>query len=128
MLRMELDFDEFFIDQDYTADQLKQLGSRSVGAIATIMRNTPRQSIARGRRRHRPSVAGNPPAIDTGRLVGSLSFEATETQLEVGSNVEYAGWLQDGTRHMIARPYLDVGVEKAIREFDEFLADAVDVR
>jgi len=45
---------------------------------------------------------------DTGRLLGSISHTATSRQAIIGTNVEYAGFHQSGTRKMVARPFMGV--------------------
>jgi phage gpG-like protein len=53
----------------------------------------------RGRRRwHRASKPGHPPAVDTGRLRGSIGYErVAEGLYRVGTNVVYAPYLEFGT-------------------------------
>lgn len=49
--------------------------------------------------------------VDTGRLRGSLAMEVgrdnDEVVVRVGTNVEYARYVHDGTRYMEPRPFLD---------------------
>lgn len=50
-------------------------------------------------RRRKGSGAGSPLILqDTGRLRGSITFQASSRHLEVGTNVEYAGMHQQGGR------------------------------
>lgn len=48
--------------------------------------------------------------VDTGRLRSSIVYEVAATgrtiTARIGTNVEYAGYVEFGTRHMRARPYL----------------------
>jgi HK97 gp10 family phage protein len=44
--------------------------------------------------------------VDTGRLRDSLEHEVDGDTLRVGTNVEYAAYVEEGTRHMAAEPYL----------------------
>lgn len=51
------------------------------------------------------------PAIDTGRMIGSITYEInvaglTELEGRVGTNVEYAIYVHNGTARMKARPFL----------------------
>ncbi len=48
------------------------------------------------------------PAVDTGRLRNSITYKAvrTERAVYIGTNVEYAPYVELGTRKMRARPYL----------------------
>lgn len=55
-----------------------------------------------------PAPAGEPPAVRTGRLRASITFEVDKGNLvgRVGSDVEYAPYLELGTVYMEPRPYL----------------------
>ena len=56
---------------------------------------------------HRASAPGESPAIDSGRLAESLTvFRRSTFQWYVGSDVEYAPWLEYGTYSIAPRPYL----------------------
>jgi hypothetical protein len=44
--------------------------------------------------------------VDTGRLRDSLEHEVIGNTLRVGTNVEYAVYVEEGTRYMDAEPYL----------------------
>lgn len=48
--------------------------------------------------------------VDTGRLRGSIAYEIGAVNglpsARIGSNVEYAVYVELGTRHMSARPFL----------------------
>ena len=65
------------------------------------MRNTPKtgNTYKRGKKTHTASSEGNPPAIDTGRLVSSITmrpataFGKTPTA-KVSTNVEYSQYLE----------------------------------
>lgn len=60
---------------------------------------------------------GGGPKVRSGRLRASISttLGADERGLycDVGSNVEYAGYVELGTRYMRARPYLRPALEAA---------------
>jgi len=59
---------------------------------------------------HKASAPGEPPAVDTGRLRSSITHAVETTDNEVigyvGSNVEYAKWLELGTERVAERPFL----------------------
>ena len=86
-------------------------------------------------------ASGIAPAVDTGRLRASISFitptregankvstkeaavlqpgdqlkgSADENTVVVGSNVEYAEYVHDGTSKMVGRPFLRVGIESVL--------------
>lgn len=42
----------------------------------------------------------------TGHLRESISHEVVGATVRVGSNVNYAGYVEEGTRHMHPQPYL----------------------
>jgi phage gpG-like protein len=64
-----------------------------------------------------PSQPGEPPHLRTGRLRTSISWRlgADEAGLyaDIGSNVEYAGYLELGTDRMAARPFLRPALKAA---------------
>lgn len=67
---------------------------------------------------HFASAPGEPPASDTGRLLNSIEHKILVENTvfaRVGSSVEYAIYLELGTRHMLPRPFLrpalDIGVK-----------------
>ena len=63
---------------------------------------------------HVASAPGEPPAIDTGQLIGSVRVTRLEAmRWAVGTNTEYAAHLEYGTRKMAARPFLRPAAERA---------------
>lgn len=64
----------------------------------------------RGAVRHQASLPGDPPAVDTGRLRSSITHRVEASGPSViglvGTNVEYASYLEFGTSRMEARPFL----------------------
>lgn len=63
-----------------------------------------------------PSAPGEAPAVDTGRLRASITHrvekESGEVVGYVGTNVEYAPWLEFGTTRMKARPFMMPAIER----------------
>jgi len=60
--------------------------------------------------------SGHPLLNKSGRLRNSLKAVATNSTADVETDVEYAGYLNDGTKNMAARPFLqinDADLEKA---------------
>ena len=45
-------------------------------------------------------------AVDTGRLRGSISHAVGDKEVFIGTNVEYAPYVELGTHKMAARPFL----------------------
>lgn len=77
-------------------------------------------------RTHRASAAGQPPAVDTGRLVNSITFKKTGTaSAEVFTDVEYGPWLEFGTMHIDPRPAWIPAVERIQPRFVERVVEAI---
>lgn len=68
---------------------------------------------------HRASAPGEPPASDTGLLLNSIHHELGQDgdgwHCDIGSDLQYAVYLELGTRNMAARPFL----RPALRAFDD---------
>ena len=56
-------------------------------------------------------------AVDTGRLRGSITHTTDDDAAYVGTNVEYAGYVEFGTSRMPARPYLENAVANYADEY-----------
>ena len=95
--------------------------------------------------KHRASAPGDPPAIDTGALAGSI-YTATYTEnkppaeatqvlpaperntVHVGPAVEYAEYLEFGTVNMAPRPFMQPALNKvadAVRRDPSMFAEVV---
>lgn len=77
------------------------------------------------RQKGRPRWAGNRPLVRTGRMkreATTVKLEGSKVQVGNGLNaVPYATWINDGTRKMPARPFMNVpdlasGAVRIIRE------------
>lgn len=86
-----------------------------VGARIRARLDTPlaRDMLRRGQRVETAAkrrISHSPRRIDTGRLRSSLTTQPIRRGpvpgVRVGSNVEYALYVHEGTRYMIANPYL----------------------
>lgn len=83
--------------------------------------------------KHHPSMEGDYPAVDTGRLRSSLSFEVEEKDDntvigKVGTTLDgppYPFWLEYGTSIMPARPWLRPSLEKSQDFIKKTLAEAM---
>ncbi|BDP42923.1 hypothetical protein DAETH_28920 [Deinococcus aetherius] len=65
---------------------------------------------------HTASAPGDPPAVDTGRLRQSIvALKIAPGRWRVGTNVEYAFWLEFGTRRIAPRPFMRPAAEKVRR-------------
>jgi len=84
--------------------------------IKTSMKKGSYKPYKRGKKIHYSSQPGHPPAVDTGRLRASITYEVMQMFYKitgrVGTNVEYARHLELGTKDMQPRPYLRVAIER----------------
>ncbi len=82
--------------------------------IIESMRITPKASYGfkRGDKTHYPSKKGNPPAIDSGELVRSITFDARKFVVEIGADkgAPYAKILEDkkGKNRPWLQPAIDI--------------------
>lgn len=75
---------------------------------------------------HAKDIITEKGAVDTGRLRNSITHQVGETDSKepcvyVGTNVEYAPWVEGGTSKMKARPYLKPAVEDFKDEYKEIV-------
>ena len=80
---------------------------------------------------HHPSVAGNPPAVDTGTLRRSITYNVNEKEMygEVGNTLAdspYGAYLEFGTSRMKPRPWLKPATEKNKTRILQFMSQAVE--
>jgi HK97 gp10 family phage protein len=125
-------------------DALKRLGvnadkelADAVRLTAQSIRGNAQKAIARGtksgivyektnpRRVHTASAAGEAPATDTGRLVGSIRADVAGKEASVSANTVYAAPLEFGTRDMQPRPFLVPALEAERPAWERRLRDAV---
>src|SRR5262249_41818865 len=67
------------------------------------------------RRRHRASAPGEYPATDTGRLVNSIAYQMHgPREGAIFSDLEYAGYLADGTSRMDPRKMLRDALQEVL--------------
>jgi HK97 gp10 family phage protein len=78
-----------------------------------------------GKRNAQRSAPGEPPKTDSGRLVGSIRHEHSFLSASVGSEVNYAGYLEFGTSKMAARPYLVPTLEENTDTIEKMVEDAM---
>lgn len=86
--------------------------NKTRNTIIKSMRNTRRasHSYKRGDKIHFPSKEGSPPAIDKGNLIASILFDSNEDSIQLGSIItepKYPQWLEEGTKKMKPRPWLN---------------------
>lgn len=64
------------------------------------------------KRLHQASIPGDPPAPDTGVLRNSIAMAPTESGFRVGTNLEYAEYLEFGTARIAPRPFMRTAIAK----------------
>lgn len=77
---------------------------------------------------HQASAAGEAPKTDTGRLVSSIRPVFGNMSAEVGSlaNIaKYGGMLEEGTKNMAARPWLEPTLKENSDEFTKLMDIAI---
>lgn len=104
-------------------------------AAALLVQGQARANISRGsrggrfyRRRgvvHQASKAGEYPKSDTGRLVSSISVETDNMAAYVGSNLQYAAYLENGTRYIQGRSWLYRTYRENIDKIEKLYNDAI---
>ncbi len=63
--------------------------------------------------------------VDTGRLRASISHDTDEDTMYLGTNVEYAPYVELGTSRMDAQPYLRPAIENHMGEYKEIMNDVL---
>ena len=63
--------------------------------------------------------------VDTGRLQGSIQYEVKEDDGMVGTNVEYAPYVHEGTSRMRGRPFLRDAGEKNKGRIEELFKEGL---
>ena len=81
---------------------------------------------------HHPSAEGFPPAVDTGTLRRSITYQVDENKLEgeVGSvitNPPYGAYLELGTSRMKPRKWLQPAIDRNIGELKNIIGNTIKV-
>lgn len=63
--------------------------------------------------------------VDTGNLRNSIAHEVEKKEARVGTNVEYAPFVELGTVKMAAQPYLNPALEANKGNIKKIFADAI---
>jgi HK97 gp10 family phage protein len=66
-------------------------------------------------------------AVDTGRLRSSMNYQVDlpKKVTVVGTNVEYAPYVHEGTRRMAARPFLRESITGYTDDYKEIVSDVL---
>lgn len=59
--------------------------------------------------------------VDTGRLRNSITSVADSETATIGTNVEYAAYVELSTAKMPAQPYLRPAIEDHLREYEDII-------
>ena len=60
--------------------------------------------------------------VDTGKLRASITTEVGNLEAEVGTNVEYAPYVEFGTSEQSAQPFMRPALDKAITQLNKDMA------
>jgi HK97 gp10 family phage protein len=60
-------------------------------------------------------------AVDTGRLLNSITHEVENDTVRIGTNLDYAQFVELGTYKMQPRPFLRMAIVQAKNEIEEIL-------
>ena len=63
--------------------------------------------------------------VDTGRLRNSISYATDDDSVYIGTNVEYAAYVELGTSKSKARPYLKPAAENHTNEYRSLAESAL---
>lgn len=103
-------------------------------AIKSIQNKSGGSQVQRSRQgggtyTHTASAVGGAPNTDTGTLVSSIAIEPNNGGLYalVGSNLDYAGFLEFGTSKMGARPWLEPALRKNKDNLQVNISKAADI-
>lgn len=117
----------------YQDQLLEELGEHFVHIVKERIQSTKEnpygrdwQEWADGTRRQREYKGNTAQGLlwDTGDLLHSITFETGPNEVRIGSPLDYAKWLQDGTENMPAREFLGFSPDDLIaidRIVDDYL-------
>jgi hypothetical protein len=100
---------------DDRAAQVAAAATQQLAAIIKLELSKPGRGrlYRRGRKWHRASAPGEPPAVDTDRLRGGAKAEMiAPTVGRVGGFPRYGRWLEYGTARVAPRPWIRPSVAK----------------
>lgn len=66
-------------------------------------------------------LENDPRRVDTGRLKGSISYHADSEEVVVGTNVEYAIYVHEGTRRMAPNRFLKNAFDRNIEQVKAYI-------
>jgi hypothetical protein len=107
--------------QQVRTDAVKSIQAQSAGETVT------RYSQGGNPYNHVASRPGDAPNTDTGNLVKSIAVEPSKpsADMAVGSGLDYALWLETGTKRMKPRPWLMPAVDANRKKLNDNITKAV---
>lgn len=117
-----IDAGVFITAQDVRTDAIKSIMTQSTGKVVQRSRQ------GGGTYTHIASNEGQAPNNDNNDLVKSIALEKQkEANYLVGSNLDYASFLEFGTSKTGARPWLEPAMRKNIGELNKNISKAADL-
>ena len=124
--------EQFILELEKKDKMLREGIEKAIDRTCNAVKNTAVQEMtntqvdnskAYGKKGHHPSLPDNYPAVDTGTLRRSITYEVkTEGKTtigRVGSPIEYGKWLETGTSKMRPRKWLKPSLDKNIDKLKE---------
>lgn len=65
-------------------------------------------------------------AIDTGRMLNSISSDVYPMEATIAPHVDYAIFVHDGTRFVTPRPFMEKGLERAEESFQDIFENELE--
>ncbi len=79
----------------------------------------------KGDKVHVASAAGESPAVDSSNLIGSVQPFIETLEAKLGTSVEYAEYLEDGTDNMEQRPVWEKTLQEELPTLEILLANEI---
>lgn len=98
--------------------EMKNASSTALEAVGLMMESYAKQELSKPKSHRDGSVRPN---VITGRLRNSISHKVSGDSVAVGSEVEYAQFVELGTRKATAYPYLKPAVTEHTSEYKQIL-------
>ena len=101
---------------DEVMAQLRQKADRAVEAAERELQLSALEVEAKAKQ--------NAP-VDTGMLRGSITSTGSGSEYEIGTNLEYAPFVEFGTRYMAAQPFLLPAFDEVVKNLQANIMKAV---
>lgn len=114
---IETNIDAVISDLTGSTEQALRAAADELSNTAYSVEKTAKENIKRNR------------TVDTGRLLGSISTDIKQdgsgVTAEVGTNVEYANYIEYGTCKMGAKPFLNTAFEEETEGLENRIRQAI---